>query len=326
MNKIVVVGLGSVAKRHIKNLKTLYPNATLCAVSSSGNLPVTQLAHVDLLSAEIQEAIDFNPDFAIIASPATYHFRHAKLFLDAKIPILIEKPITADSKDSYELVKLIQQAKVPVSIAYCLRYLPAIKVVKNIINKNQLGRLYNISAHVGQFLPDWRKDIDYRSSVSASIKLGGGVLLELSHELDYVQYLLGDLNYNHAILRHTQELNLEVEEIADIILTSQMGTVCSFHLNFIQKQAQRFCYFIGEKGHMYWDILNNQISITQETQKEIVFDEPSWDKNNMYLLMLEDFVAKIKANNTQLESVHSACRTIELIERIKDKAVIGEKL
>ncbi len=323
MKRIVVIGLGSIAKRHLANIKTLLPEVKTLAISSSGLLPDT-IANVDQLSADIQDAIAFKPDFAIVASPSSFHLQHTKILLVANIPVLIEKPITDNSKDANELITLINKANVPVGIAYCLRYLPAANVVKKILEEKKLGSLYNIVAHVGQFLPQWRNDKDYRVSVSASKRLGGGVLLELSHELDYLDWLLGPLEFRYATLRNTKELNLEVEEIADILLTTKSGSLCTVHLDFIQKYAQRFCYFIGEHGHMYWDLLKNRVSINSGNE-EIVFDEPSWDKNNMYISMLEDFIARIKKQDKNNEMIYSAQRTISLIDIIKSNAVWGEK-
>lgn len=325
MKRILVIGLGSIAKRHFANIKTIYPEAKIFAVSSSGFLPASTIANVDELSVDIQAGIDFNPDFAIVASPATYHLQHTKFLLDSNIPVLIEKPITANTNEAKELVTLINQAKVPVGVAYCLRYLPAASVVKRALEQKKIGFICNISAHVGQYLPDWRKNINYRNSVSASKKLGGGVLLELSHELDYLEWLLGDLQYKYAILRNTKELDLEVEEIADIILTTKLGAVCSIHLDFIQKSVQRHCFFIGEKGHMYWDLLDNRVSLFLGKSEEIIFNESSWDKNNMYILMLKDFVDRIKKQDRNNESIYSAQRTVELIDIIKSNATWGIK-
>ncbi|MCW8387231.1 Gfo/Idh/MocA family oxidoreductase [Fluoribacter dumoffii] len=324
MKKIVVIGLGSIGKRHINNLRKILPNAQIWGVSSSGSLPDGRVANADRLSVCLQEAIEFKPDFAVVASPATYHFPHAKMLLAANIPVLIEKPITADIHETEELIALVQQANLPVSVAYCLRYLPAARMVKTVLEQKKLGTIYNVYAHVGQYLPQWRNDKHYRSSVSASKKLGGGALLELSHELDYLHWFLGELNYQYGMLRNTQELDLEVEEIADIVLTANSGALCSVHMDFLQKNAQRHCHFVGEKGSLYWDVLKNNILLFQDNREEIIFNEPSWDKNNMYLLMLQDFIERIEKGDGK-NDLRSAQRTIELIDEIKSKATWGTR-
>jgi predicted dehydrogenase len=325
MKKIAVIGLGSIGKRHIANIKTLYPDAKILGVSSSGTLSQAVIKYADELCSNIEAAINFKPDFAVVASPATYHLQHARLLIKENIPVLIEKPITVDQYEAKELFDLACQYHVSVSVAYCLRYLPAATVVKNMLEQQQIGSIYNISSHVGQYLPDWRQDKDYRDSVSASKKLGGGVLLELSHELDYLQWLTGDLEYQFALLRNTKELDLEVEEIADLFLTTPSGAVCTIHMDFLQKNTQRYCRFIGATGHIYWDLLKNQVSLFKNNQEKIVFNEPDWPKNNMYLLMLEAFAERVKRQDTDNISLMSAQRTAELIDTIKSRATWGVK-
>jgi len=212
---------------------------------------------------------------------------------------------------------------VPVGIGYCLRHLPAIKVLKSILEQELVGTIYNISAHVGQFLPEWRIDKDYRSSVSASKKLGGGVLLELSHELDYLQWLVGELYFEFAILRNTLELNLEVEEIADILLRIKEGTICTIHLDFIQKKSRRYCSFIGEKGRIHWDIIGNKVSLFLSGRESIIFNDPLWNTNNMYITMLRDFIGRVEKKDNDNAFLLDAIKTVQLIDEIKLKAVWG---
>lgn len=324
MKKIAVVGLGSIGKRHISNLRMMYPKTQILGVSSSGVVPDSLQTNVNRLSSNLQDAIEFNPNFAIVASPATFHLQHTKLLLAANIPVLIEKPLTADIHETEELVALVQRANVPVSVAYCLRYLPAAHAVKTVLEQKKLGCIYNVYAHVGQYLPDWRKDKDYRSSVSASIKLGGGVLLELSHELDYLQWLVGELNYQYGVLRNTKEVDVEVEEIADIVLTTELGAVCFIHMNFIQKNPERYCHFTGEKGSLHWDLIKNQVTLFLDNKEQIIFSDPTWDKNNMYLFMLHHFISRIEKQDKDNDLL-IAQRTVALIDTIKSNAIWGVK-
>lgn len=326
MKKIAIIGLGSIAKRHAENIKTIYPDSVILGVSSSGNLSSTHIQNIDRLSTDIRQCKEFHPEFAIVASPATFHLQHAKYLLEANIPVLIEKPIAANSDDALLLISTCMKANLPASVGYCLRYLPAASVMKMILEQKEIGTIYNVMSHVGQFLPDWRTDKDHQFTVSASKKLGGGALLELSHELDYLQWLLGELDLKYAMLRHSQELKLEVEEIADLMLTTPTGVVCNVHMDFIQKKPQRYCEMIGEKGRVVWNLLENRISIFSKNDEHIVFNQPSWDKNNMYMFMLREFIRRVEVHDINHEILMDAHRTIKLIETIKSKADWGVTL
>ncbi|NQS94641.1 Gfo/Idh/MocA family oxidoreductase [Yersinia enterocolitica] len=326
MKTIGVIGLGNIARRHRQNLKKLFPCAIIYAMSASGQNSTENVENADEIVRCIDELIKMSPDFVIIASPATKHAEHAIDLIEARIPILIEKPISADILDCEKILKALLTSPTPVAIGYCLRYMPSAIIVKGLLDNNDIGVVYNINSTVGQYLPQWRPNSDYINSVSAKKVLGGGVLLELSHELDYIQWLLGDLTINYACLRNSESLNLEVEEIADLLLTSPNGTLCSVHLDFLQKKASRRCTFIGDSGSIEWDLMKNSVIKYDELGCHTIYSEPMWDKNHMYLSMLQDFAQAIKSKQLpDYAAIRNAIKIVNLVSDIKKKAVWGVK-
>jgi len=316
MSVYAVVGMGSIAKRHLKNLKFLYPNDSIYAVSSSGKnveLPEGASAVVSL-----SELIALKPNYVVLASPAPYHIETAKLLLENQIPVLIEKPLTAKFSDAAEFLNFYKSKKYPsVAVGYCLRFLPSALAVKSFLELGGLGTVYNVHSVVGQFLPSWRSDKSYKDSVSAKAELGGGALLELSHELDYLQWLFGPLVLQHSWLRTTVELGLQVEEIADLIVTTETGIFISVHLDFVQKTTQRKCEFIGEKGNLYWDLIANTVTFKDSTSTTTIYADDQYDKNTMYLDMLKAFADVGNLGRRELASLSSSADVIELIELAK---------
>ncbi len=319
MRKVAVIGLGNIAIRHRRNLKQLFPESILYAMSASGRIPAEVVTDSDYVVASIDELIKPQIELVIVASPATFHAKHAVPLIEAGIPTLIEKPVTADVKDIALLREAIKKTQTPVTVGYCLRYLPSALKVKELLEQRLLGELYNIYIQTGQYLPDWRPNKNYRDSVSASKQLGGGALLELSHDLDYAQWLIGGCTIEHAILRSSEELALDVEDIADIMLRSDNGVVANIHLDFLQRSVQRNCSLIGSKGRLDWDLINNSVTFYSSLGSEIIYSQPEWDKNKMYLAMVEDFVAMIKGQPNQCVELYEAEKTIQLIETIKVK-------
>lgn len=322
IDKVAVIGLGSIGKRHLANLRRLFPNTKILGISSRGQLPES-VENTDLVDTSIDSVLDFNPQFAIIASPATLHFQHSIPLIEQNIPLLIEKPITADADQANLLVKRIKEKDISANVAYCLRYLPAAQTVKLMIENAMLGNIYNITAYVGSYLPSWRKEINYQASVSVSKALGGGVLLELSHELDYLHWFFGELHFNHAFLRNTKELSLEVEELADLVLTTTSGAICNLHMNFNQKNAERYCYIIGEKGQIHWNLIDNTVHLITEAGRVLYFSDPKWDRNSMYISMLEDFSDNLDSGQYFMPQLNQATATVALIEQIKAHATWG---
>ncbi len=315
MNKIGLVGLGSIGKRHVANIRKLYPSCDLFVCSSSGrryedNINYHVVDNVQAIAAE-------EPDFVIISSPAPYHLEHISFFQRKNIPVLVEKPLASSMEDI--LSTPVNSNRL--AVAYCLRYLPAARLLKTIIESAEYGKIYNIDACVGQFLPDWRKDKNYRDSVSASKKLGGGALLELSHEFDMLNYLSGDLVFQYAYLRTHQELGLDVEEIADVFLVSRNEILCRLHLDFIQKKAERKIKIIAQFATIVWDVIANRITANMANETRILYDEAGYDKNNMYLSMIKDFENLVYGKENTCVSMQEAAQIIEIIENVKDKGV-----
>ena len=323
MKIIAVIGLGNIARRHRQNLKLLFPTAKIIALSASARIVDEPIEFADLQLSNIEMLIDNKPELVIVASPSPYHETHASMLIQHHIPVLIEKPLASEPESAHRLLALSQTHSGQVMVGYCLRYLSSAIEMKRLLSDDLIGAIYNCQASVGQYLPDWRPNKHYTHSVSANKSLGGGALLELSHELDYLHWLLGPLDLSYAQLRVTKELGLDVEEIADLILTNRKGCVCSLHMDFIQKQAQRECTFIGSKGRLHWDLLANTITLHCHTGTQLLYSAPEWDKNKMYINMVTDFINNIQRGECTATSLEDASQTVSLIAQIKQQATWG---
>lgn len=321
MNKIAVIGLGNIAERHRRNIRFLFPQATIYATSASGRNVESNVTNCDVLIPTVTDLskLTNSLDLAIIASPATFHSKHAVPFIEGKVPTLIEKPVVASFSDIYPLIKAVNVNKTPVAVGYCLRYLPSAKILRQLLDENIAGRILNIDISVGHFLPDWRPG-NYRDSVSASRSLGGGVLLELSHEIDYAQWLFGELNIQHAIIRNSGILHIDVEDIVDIIATTSEQIIINIHLDFLQRLAYRKCTIIGSEGRLEWDLISNNIALYKATGSEVLFSDINYDKNNAYIDMLKDFIRFSEGRENTCVNLNDGIATISMIEKIKKMA------
>tara|TARA_B100000700_G_C15062696_1_gene866944 strand:- start:1678 stop:2643 length:966 start_codon:yes stop_codon:yes gene_type:complete len=317
MHTVAVIGLGNISKRHRKNLKTLYPQAKVLAMSASGraltDIPQDADAVVDTLS----DLINAQPQFVIVASPASMHQLHAQALLAAGIPCLIEKPLCANRAQTTALLDAVQGLATPAAVGYCLRHMPSAQQLQQLISSGKLGELYAIQIEVGQYLPNWRPNSDFRETVSAQKALGGGALLELSHEIDYANWLFGPLQPKYANIRSSKDLGLEVEDLVDVSLTTQDGAHVQLHLDFLQRQASRFCRVLCSEGKIHWDLLANSIEWTNKDGHTEVFSFPHWQPNDMYLTMLKDFENKIAGQPNQGVSLTQAADVMTLIDNIK---------
>lgn len=311
-----VIGLGSIGLRHLANLHLLFPDARLLAISASGNSSQTLPDYA--CTASMAQLISVKPEFVIIASPASLHQQHAEQLLAAGIAVLVEKPLSATAEQTQQLLATAQRFPDSiVDLGYCLRFLPAAQQLKTILEAGHLGRVFTVIAQVGQYLPHWRPGKDYRQSVSARQALGGGALLELSHELDYLQWLFGPLTLCHARNRKSGLLELDVEDITELFLTTADQISALVHLDFVQQRAFRRCSIIAQHGRLEWDLVANTLHLYQHDKEQVLYQDDSYDKNSMYLDMLSAFWQKVQQKNNCKAALNSAASLIELIEQAK---------
>lgn len=316
MIRALVVGSGSIAKRHIRNLRYLYPNAEVVCVSSSGRQIIASDVGATGIADTVQDAILDRPDIAIVASPANFHLQHAAPLVAAQIPMLIEKPICV------ELAELLQFPldETKIAVGYNLRFMPAAKAVKQIIDSGALGRISTVFAEAGQYLPDWRPESDYRTGVSAQKKLGGGALLELSHELDYLNWLFGSFDEVTASIGRSGQLDIDidVEDIVDALMTNQSGTTFHVHLDFLQRFPSRSFKAVGEKGTLVWNLLANDVVLYGPgAASEVLYSDSDYDRNDMYIEQLRAFVAFAKGHGEFDSNVRTSIEVMRLVEAIR---------
>lgn len=316
MKVVAVIGLGHIAIRHRRNLRKLFPSSKIIAMSSSGRAVGEVVSDSDQVVSGTDELISYQPELVIVASPAPMHAKHAVPLIEKNIPVIIEKPLSDTNEGAEKILELLKTNGKSVAVGYCLRFLPSAMVVKRLLDAQTLGVPLNATAEVGQYLPDWRPGTDYRNGVSAKKSLGGGVLLELSHELDYLQWLFGSLDIEYAALRQAPGLDIEVEAIADIVASNIDKTIVNIHLDFVQRPPKRKCSIVFSEGRIDWDLLKNEVVVSDVNGVNVVYSDPQWDKNFMYMDMIRDFLDGNSAESRYC-NLADAAKTVSIVSKIK---------
>src|SRR5262249_39063512 len=155
---------------------------------------------------------------AIIASPASAHLEAALALADAGIHLLVEKPIANSSEGVHELIERCRKHQLVLMVGYNLRFMPSLRRAKQMIESGVIGTVLSARVEVGQYLPQWRPHADYRQGVTAQSALGGGALLELSHDIDYILWILGLPAQLSASGGKYSNLEIDVEDMVEILL------------------------------------------------------------------------------------------------------------
>lgn len=285
---ILIVGLGSIGTRHLKNIISL-GYKKISVVTRSGKL-LPEYSHIPAYTT-IESALESSSfDTAIVCTPTSQHFSDLQKLITSRIKnFYIEKPLSHNLDGLENLQKKLQKQKCRVFVGYDMRFDLGLQKVKELIRNNQIGKIISINAMVGQYLPDWRPDQDYKNSVSAKLKLGGGVMLDLIHEFDYVQWLVGNVKTIAALYLNSGSLDIETEDVAKVILTFSNGAIGTIHLDYLQKKIIRHCIITGSEGTITWDMTKNEVN-WNNPQKETFVYSYEIERNERFMHIMEAFL------------------------------------
>lgn len=322
IERILIVGFGSIGRRHVRIIKKLFPDIFITVLRHKDCDPKdSEIIDFHNCTTSIDKAISLKPQAAIIANPATKHLEFAKQLAQKRIHLLIEKPIAASSQGIKEFINLCIEKKIVLMTGYNLRFLPSLIDFRKQIKLNKIGNLYSIRTEVGQYLPNWRTDSDYRKTVSSQKDLGGGVLLELSHEIDYLSWIFGPIKWVKSNVSRQSELEINVEDTANIILGFESSLngelIATLNMDFIRHDTVRQCVVIGEKGTLRWDGISGEVQYFPENGKEweVLFSSMP-EKDFTYIEEIKHFFFSIERKSSPLVSGEEGLNAVLGVEAI----------
>lgn len=246
--KVLIIGLGSIAKKHIDAIKLLDINSEIFALRRNLEDSSKISGVMNVLE------VNFDIDFIIISNPTSEHGKTIKKFLALGKPFFIEKPLF-ESLDYKRLVSEINSLNVPTYVACNLRFLDSIKFVKNFIfNK----RINEVNIYSGSFLPEWRPNIDFRKIYSANKEMGGGVHIDLIHEIDYLTFLFGFPNNVSKKFTSNSSLKISSVDYANYLL-SYSDFSANVILNYYRRTPKRTLEIVCEDGELLINIFDNSV-------------------------------------------------------------------
>lgn len=294
--RVLVIGTGSIGYRHINNFLRLG-----CAVHyfsyTNKIIPDQDYAGRLIREENLSNAVKKSFDGIIIANITDKHLETLISVIYANSmnkKILIEKPISNNMDLIDSAKKLIEKNELNVSVGYMLRQHPNLLAMKRCIDMNLLGKILYADFHVGQDLRDWRVGIDHTTHYSAFDSMGGGVILELSHEIDLALWMFGGVEEICAMIARADFLGIQSESIAKIIMRTKSTSLVSINLDWVRLGYRRDCEIVGEMGVLSWNFLEGKLRLfTDESPAGVVIDEvpENFQRNDMYLKMSREFLA-----------------------------------
>lgn len=299
--KVLIIGLGSIAKKHIAALLELDPLATIFALRSGLNSSKVENV-IDIYDIEDLE-LDII-DFILVSNPTSQHFSTIQRLAKFKKTLFIEKPLFSEiNVATTHLVAEIEKKNIITYVACNLRFLDALQQLERLLANE---RINEVNVYCGSYLPDWRPGIDFRRVYSANKQMGGGVHIDLIHELDYIYWLFGNPLETRSYFSNSSSLEISAFDYANYLWTYSDFTA-NIILNYYRKDIKRTIEVVAESGTYLVDLLENKIYLN----KELIY-ESEQRIIDTYHRQMKFFIEKIFSRKEQFNSIGEANMILEL--------------
>lgn len=292
--RIGIIGFGSIGERHYNNLRTIYPKFKINILTKRKDIKPDK--NTVVLASE-KDFFGQTNDIYFITNETDKHVSTIlKCLLQNPRGIFVEKPIAHNMKCVPEIIKLVEQNKPVFMVGYCLQFHKPLLEIKKMIDSKIIGDVMFMRSSVGQDLRTWRKG-NYKDNYSYDSSRGGGVVLDLIHDINYPAWLLGEKIFlANGLVSKMNLFDIKSEDIAEGIFKSENGKFVSIHLDYLQNSGRRYCEVSGTKGTIVWDSTEDKIKIisnNKKTKLKLIKQH----RNDLYVDELSFFFKKVSENN-----------------------------
>jgi predicted dehydrogenase len=325
--KILFIGLGGIGQRHLRNIKSLYPESEFIAFRSRGSqkiistdLKVTSedgLEEVHSIKSfnNIDEALACKPFATIISNPSGMHVLPAIEAMKSGSNVFIEKPISSSMESVYPLLEIERQLDLTTMVGFQLRFNPLILKIKEMLSNEVIGKLMSVRAEVCEYMPWFHRYEDYRNIYASKKSLGGGVVLTQIHEIDYLINLFGMPTSVSSVGGKKSSLEIDVEDNVDILMNiKDIGVF--LHMDYLQKEKKRRGVIYGEHGRIEYDLVNLELKLIRSDKTED-FEWHNFERNEMFLSEMKMFIENSKLKKPTPMNFEDGSRSLRVAEAIK---------
>ena len=322
--RLIIVGSGSIATRHVRLWRQMYPSTRISRVKTSRRRAADP--KIDMMVDSVVEgweaALAEQPQAAIVANAAVGHLDALRMLIRARIPVMVEKPIADSSRGLMAIAELAERQSVPVLVGYCLRFHPLIRWAFNKLEAGEIGQLLAARAIVGQHLESWRPGNDANRTIGANHHLGGGVLRELSHEIDLALAAGGPTTDVTARVMKSGTLTGDAEDLALVLMGHTSGTLSEVSVNMLERPPRRSLTLIGERATAHVDLIASRASIADSKgSSESDLTPPSGNSDIMYIAQLEHFVSCAAGKSAPLVTIQQGIDVVRVIEMAEQSSL-----
>lgn len=315
--RVLMIGTGSIGRRHMASLRKLVPDVTFDVLREGRPADVSALGDIGSVSTSLDQALDKCPALMVIANPSSMHLRYLVAAVERGIPFYAEKPVVSHAADLRALRERLDGCTLPTNIVGCnLRFLPSLRRLRELVQAGALGRVVRASFEAGQWLADWRPTQDYRQSYSASRAMGGGVLLDLIHEIDAARWFLGDIDSVQAQLWQGSSLEIDTEDCAALLLRAASGPLACVQLDYVSRRPFRRYRIVGDLASAEWDLPARTLTLSgPDGVQAVPLDESAFDVGATYVEAMRNLLDAMERRVPSAQPLEEGLASLDIVMR-----------
>ena len=341
VKKVLVVGLGSIGLRHVKNILANFSNTKIIIYSKRKKIPL-DIKNNDkvIIFDSLKKCLEEHPNIGFITNESAFHVTTAIKLAKNGIDLFIEKPLSNSSKGIDELKKYVKKNKLITQMGCNFRFFPPIKKIKSLINAKKIGRIISVQVENNSYLPDYHPWEDYRKGYAARKDLGGGAVLTQIHEIDYLYWLFGDAKRVSSFTGKYSDLTVTADDMSTSLIEFKNNVIGQIHISYFQRPYFRSCKIKGTNGIIEWNSLDNNVNVFNMKQKKwkkmeiknnyklitggITTGQTDKKLNQMYVEEIKHFMDCVNKRKITINDIVQGEKTLKIALAMKESSKKGK--
>jgi len=341
VNKILVVGLGSIGLRHVRNISRHFPKYEIIIFTKRKNIPkeIKNNKNIIVLNS-IDKCLDNNPNIGFITNESAFHVPTSIKLAQKGMDLFIEKPLSNSLKSIDILQKVVKKNNLIIQMGCNFRFFPPIKKIKQLIESKKIGRVISVQVENNSYLPDYHPLENYRKGYAAREDLGGGAVLTQIHEIDYLYWLFGDVKKVSSFTDKFSDLDVTADDMSTSLVEFKNGIIGQIHISYFQRPYFRSCKIKGTKGIIEWESVENNVNLFDMKSKKwkkvnvnnnyklitggITTGKTDEKLNRMYVEEIKDFMNCVKKRKKTINDLIQGEKTLKIALAMKESSKKGK--
>ncbi len=325
MTKTLIAGLGSIGRRHLRNLVALGESDIVLLRTHRATLPDEDIKGYPVETDLALALKRHRPKAVIVANPTALHLDVAIPAAEAGCAILLEKPVSNSTAGLDKLQLAAVRGGSKVLVAFQFRFHPSLLCARQLIADGAIGRVISAHVYFGEYLPGWHPWEDYRKGYAARADLGGGVVLTQCHSLDYLPWLAGPVEAAWGMVGRLSDLEVDVDDTAEIGVRFQGGAMGSLHLDYNQQPPTHHFDVVGTQGTIRCDLADGTVNLFRAADKawESYPLPAGWERNVMFLDEMRHFIRVARREEQPACPLEDGIRVMKLIAAVQESQQTG---